>query len=123
MGKILLLENLRFHRGEEHPDQEPEFAAGLVRLGDVYVNEAFGTAHRAHASTVVVADHFQGKAAAGFLLQKEIAFLGEALLHPQHPFVAIIGGAKVSSKLGVLKSLLEKIDTLFYWRWHGVYLF
>lgn len=111
-GEILLLENVRFHPGEEHPDEEPEFAEQLAKLGDVYVNDAFGTAHREHASVVNVARLFPGKAAAGFLMQKEIQFLGTALMKPQHPFVAIVGGAKISTKLGVINSLMDKADVL-----------
>lgn len=108
-GEITMLENLRFHPEEEKPTAE--FIRWLAGHGDVYVNDAFGTAHRAHASVVGVAKAMP-QAAAGFLLQKEIDFLGEALLNPKHPFVAIIGGAKVSSKLGVLKALAGKVDTL-----------
>lgn len=112
-GEILMLENLRFYEGEEHPEKDPSFAKSLAALGDLYVNDAFGTAHRAHASTAVIAQYFPGKKAAGFLLEKEICFLGEATQHPKRPFYALIGGAKVSSKLGVIKSLLEKTDGLF----------
>ena len=108
-GRVLLLENLRFHREEEQNDNE--FAAQLAKLGDLYVNDAFGTAHRAHASTVGVTAYID-QCAAGYLLIKEIKFLGGALTEPKRPFVAILGGAKVSSKLGVIKSLLEKVDTL-----------
>ncbi len=111
-GQVLLLENLRFHRGEEHPDDDPEFAKKLAQLGDFYVNDAFGTAHRAHSSTATIARYFPGKAAAGFLMEKEIRFLGEALLKPARPFYAIIGGAKISSKIGVLKALIPKVDAL-----------
>ncbi len=112
-GEILMLENLRFYEGEEHPEKDPSFAKALASLGDLYVNDAFGTAHRAHASTAVIAQYFPKRAAAGFLLEKEVCFLGEATQHPKRPFYALIGGAKVSSKLGVLKSLLEKTDGLF----------
>ncbi len=112
-GEVLLLENLRFHKAEEEPDSDPSFARELAQLGDLYVNEAFGSAHRAHSSTATIAQYFPGKAAAGFNLAKEIAFLGENLLHPQRPFYAIVGGNKVSTKLGVLKSLLQKADALF----------
>ncbi len=108
-GEITMLENLRFHPEEEKPT--PAFIKWLAGHGDVYVNDAFGTAHRAHASVVGVAKEMP-QAAAGLLLQKEIEFLGEALLNPMRPFVAIIGGAKVSSKLGVLKALAGKVDTL-----------
>lgn len=111
-GDILLLENLRFHPGEEKPEKYPEFVKQLAKLGDLYVNDAFGTAHRAHASTATIAQYFPGKAASGFLLEKEIQFLGSALLNPTHPFYAIIGGAKISSKIGVLKSLIKKADGL-----------
>jgi len=111
-GQILLLENLRFHRGEEHPGEDPQFAKQLAQLGDVYVNDAFGTAHRKHASTATIAQYFPGMAAAGFLLNKEIQYLGSALLSPKRPFYAILGGAKISSKIGVIKSLLTKVDAL-----------
>lgn len=111
-GQILLLENLRFHKGEEHPDEDPQFSKQLAKLGDAYVNDAFGTAHRKHASTYTVPLLFQGKAAAGFLMEKEIEFLGHLVLHPQKPFCAIIGGAKISTKIGVLKALLKKVDAL-----------
>lgn len=112
-GDVLLLENLRFYPAEEDPVSSPEFVAQLAKLGDVYINDAFGTAHRAHASTAAIAHFFPKAAAAGLLMQKEIAFLGSALGHPKRPFFTIIGGAKVSSKIGVLKSLLEKVDGLF----------
>lgn len=112
-GEIMLLENLRFHGAEEHPDEDPSFAKKLASLGDLYVNDAFGTAHRRHASTSTITQFFPDKAAAGFLLEKEIKFLGEKVLKPKHPFYAIIGGAKISSKLGVLKALLDKVDALF----------
>jgi len=111
-GQILLLENLRFHEGEENPDKDPQFAKELASLGDLYVNDAFGTAHREHASTAVIAKYFPDKAAAGLLIEKELDFLGKALLDPKRPFYALIGGAKVSSKIGILKSLLEKADAL-----------
>ncbi len=111
-GDVLLLENLRFHRGEEHPDEDQNFVKQLAKLGDVYVNDAFGTAHRAHASTAAVAGFFQGKSAAGFLLEKEIKFLGETLAHPKRPFCAIIGGSKISTKCGVLEALMQKADVV-----------
>jgi phosphoglycerate kinase len=111
-GQVLLLENLRYHRGEEKPDLEPDFVKQLARLGDVYVNDAFGTAHRKHASTALLAEYFPDKAAAGFLMEKEIHFIGKALLMPKRPFIAIIGGAKVSTKLGVIHSLLKQVDKL-----------
>ncbi len=112
-GEIILLENLRFHTAEEKPEQNPDFVQYLAALGDLYVNDAFGTSHRSHSSTTKIAKFFPGKAAAGFLLQKEIQFLGDALLNPKRPFYAIIGGAKVSTKLGALKALIDKVDGLF----------
>ncbi len=107
-GQVLLLENLRFHKEEEKND--PEFARQLASLGEVYVNDAFGTAHRAHASTEGVTHYLPG--AAGFLMEKEINFLGSALEHPARPFAAIIGGAKVSDKIAVLERLIAMVDTL-----------
>lgn len=107
-GRVLLLENVRFHPEEEKND--PEFAAQLARLGDLYVNDAFGSAHRAHASTEGVAHYLP--AYAGFLMEREIGVMGEALRNPAHPFVALLGGAKVSDKLGVITNLLGKVDTL-----------
>lgn len=112
-GQILLLENLRYYPGEENPDSDPSFATDLAKLGDFFVNDAFATAHRAHSSTTTIAEHFVGKSAPGLLMQKELDFLGSQFIEPKRPFYAIIGGAKVSSKLGVLKSLLEKVDALF----------
>ncbi len=109
-GEILLLDNLRFYPGEEAND--PEFAAQLAKLGDLYINDAFGSAHRAHASTFSVAAYFPGKAAAGLLMEKELAYLGQALSHPARPFVAVIGGAKISTKIDVLTNLLTKVDKL-----------
>jgi len=111
--ELLLLENLRFYPAEEKPEKDPEFVKQLAKLGDLYINDAFGTAHRAHSSTAKIAQCFKEKKGAGFLLQKELDFLGRYFASPQHPFYAIIGGAKVSSKLGVLKSLLSKADALF----------
>ena len=108
-GQILLLENLRFHPEEEANDEE--FSKSLARLGDSYVNDAFGAAHRAHASTVGIT-HFMKKSAAGLLMQKEIEYLGKVLENPERPFVAIIGGAKVSDKIEVIKNLLTKVDVL-----------
>lgn len=108
-GDIVLLENLRFYAEEEKND--PEFARKLARLGEVYVNDAFGTAHRAHASTRGVADFLQPKVA-GFLMQKEVDIMGKALAAPDRPFVAIIGGAKVSDKIMVIENLLSKVDRL-----------
>lgn len=111
-GQVLLLENLRFHEGEEHPEKDPSFAKELALLGDAYVNDAFGTAHRAHASTEQIAHYFPDKAAAGFLMEKEISFLGSIFTQPVRPFYALIGGAKISTKLGVLKALISKVDGL-----------
>lgn len=107
-GEILLLENVRFHR--EETDNDPEFAKKLASMAEVFVNDAFGTAHRAHASTAGIADYLP--AVAGFLIEKELKFLGEAINNPERPLVAILGGAKVSDKIGVIDNLLEKVDTL-----------
>ncbi|MBC8497316.1 MAG: phosphoglycerate kinase [Anaerolineales bacterium] len=107
-GHILVLENTRFHAGEKKND--PEMAKQLASLADVFVNDAFGTAHRAHASNVGVADYLP--AVAGFLLEKEIRYLGQAIADPKRPFVAILGGAKVSDKIGVIRNLLEKADQI-----------
>ena len=107
-GDVVLLENVRFHAAEEA--NEPDFARRLSALGDVFVNDAFGTAHRAHASTEGVAHYLP--AVAGLLMEKEIAFIGGALEHPQRPFVAVVGGAKVSSKLAVLDNLVDRVDRL-----------
>lgn len=107
-GQVLLLENLRFHKEEEKND--PDFAKQLASLGDLYVNDAFGTAHRAHASTEGITHYLPG--VAGFLMEKEINFLGAALEHPQRPFVAIIGGAKVSDKITVLERLINLADAI-----------
>ncbi len=105
-GGVLVLENTRFHPGETKND--PEMSAQLARLGDVYVNDAFGSAHRAHASTEGVARHLP--AVAGFLMEKEIEFLSTAIENPKRPFVAIMGGAKISDKIGVIENLLGKAD-------------
>lgn len=107
-GDVVLLENVRFYKEEEAGDEE--FAKKLARLADIYVNDAFGTAHRAHASTAVVAKFLP--AYAGFLMEKEISMLGKILTNPEKPFVAIIGGAKISTKIAVLKNLLSQVDTL-----------
>ena len=107
-GEILLLENVRFHR--EETDNDPEFAKKLASFGEIFVNDAFGTAHRAHASTEGVTKYLP--AVSGFLIEKELKFLGEALENPERPFVAILGGSKVSDKIGVIENLLEKVDTL-----------
>ena len=106
--QVMLLENVRFHR--EETDNDENFAKDLASMAEVYVNDAFGTAHRAHASTAGVAKFLP--AVSGFLIEKEINFLGDTLQNPQRPFVAILGGAKVSDKIGVIDSLLEKVDTL-----------
>ena len=108
-GQTLLLENLRFHAEEEANDEH--FSKQLARLADYYVNDAFGTAHRAHASTVGMTKFVQ-KAAAGLLMEKELEYLGKALHHPEKPFVAILGGAKVSDKIPVITHLLDKVDSL-----------
>lgn len=104
-GDVLLLENLRFHAGEEKNDEQ--FAKQLASLCDVYVNDAFGTAHRAHASTAGITVHVS-KAAAGFLMEKELEYLGRALHRPEHPFVSILGGAKVSDKIPVINALIDR---------------
>jgi len=108
-GEVLLLENLRFHPEEEANDEN--FSRALAKLADYYVNDAFGTAHRAHASTVGITK-FVEKSAAGLLLQKELEYLGRALENPERPFVAILGGAKVSDKIEVIRNLLDKVDAL-----------
>jgi len=110
-GEVLLLENLRFHPGEKKPEKEPDFPELLARLGDCYVNDAFGTAHRAHASMVAVAERFP-KRAAGLLMAKEIDYFGRVLSAPARPFLAILGGAKVSDKIPVIENLLGKVDAL-----------
>jgi phosphoglycerate kinase len=107
-GQVLLLENVRFHAEEEK--NQPEFAKSLARLAELFVNDAFGTAHRAHASTEGVAHHIP--AVAGFLMQNEVEIMGKALENPARPFVAIIGGAKVSDKINVIENLLNKVDVL-----------
>jgi len=107
-GEVLLLENTRFHLEEKANDEG--FAAELASLADLYVNDAFGSAHRAHASTVGVAHKLP--AVAGFLIQKELQYLGEALAEPEHPFVAILGGAKISDKIGVVERLLQMVDRM-----------
>ena len=108
-GQTLLLENLRFHSEEEANDEK--FAKQLAALADYYVNDAFGTAHRAHASTVGITKFVQ-KSAAGLLMEKELEYLGRAMSHPEKPFVAILGGAKVSDKIAVIQHLLGKVNTL-----------
>jgi phosphoglycerate kinase len=108
-GQALLLENLRFHAEEEANDEH--FSKQLAKLAEFYVNDAFGTAHRAHASTAGITKFVQ-KSAAGLLMEKELQYLGRALQHPERPFVAILGGAKVSDKIGVIQNLLTKVDVL-----------
>ncbi len=108
-GQVLLLENLRFHAEEEAND--PAFAKQLAALAEVYVNDAFGSAHRAHASTEGIT-HYLKPAVAGLLMEKEITYLGKALENPEKPFVAIIGGSKISGKIDVIQNLLDKVDTL-----------
>ena len=108
-GEILLLENVRFHR--EETDNDPEFAKKLAEGCDIFVNDAFGSAHRAHASTTGVASYLP--AVAGFLMEKEIDFLKNAIDNPVRPLMAILGGSKVSDKIGVIESLLDKVDKLF----------
>jgi len=108
-GQVLLLENLRFHAEEEAND--PAFSKELASLADVYVNDAFGSAHRAHASTEGIT-HFLKPAVAGLLMEREITYLGKALGSPEKPFVAIIGGSKISGKIDVISNLLDKVDTL-----------
>jgi triosephosphate isomerase (TIM) len=107
-GEVLMLENVRFHKEEEKND--PAFAKELASLAEIYVNDAFGTAHRAHASTAGLADYLP--AVCGFLIKKELDFLGKALANPARPFVAILGGAKVSDKIAVIEELINKVDTL-----------
>ena len=107
-GDVVLLENVRFHKEEEQNDSE--YSKALASMAEIYVNDAFGTAHRAHSSTTGVADYLP--AVSGFLIEKELEFLGGALENPVHPFVAILGGAKVSDKIGVIENLLDKVDTL-----------
>ena len=108
-GQVLLLENLRFHAAEEQND--PDFSRQLAALGDIYVNDAFGAAHRAHASTAGVT-RFIGTALSGFLLERELAYLDGALQNPRRPFIAILGGAKISGKIEVIEHLLDKVDVL-----------
>ena len=119
-GEVMVCENTRFHKAEDMKAKTPEekqvmrdFAAELAKLGEIYVNDAFGTAHRAHASTAIIADILGAdNSFAGFLMDKELQYLGKAVAAPQRPFLAIIGGAKVSGKLEVLNSLMEKVDAI-----------
>ncbi|MEJ2730302.1 MAG: phosphoglycerate kinase [Deltaproteobacteria bacterium] len=108
-GDILLLENLRYY--PEETDNDPDFAAKLAKLGDVYVNDAFGTAHRAHASTEGIT-HYISRCAAGFLMMKELDYLGRVMTDPQQPFVAILGGAKISGKIDIISNLLPRVDKI-----------
>ncbi len=108
-GMVMLLENLRFHPEEEKNDDD--FAKQLAHLGELYVNDAFGSAHRAHASTEGVTHHLQ-PAVAGYLMQKELEYLGRALSHPAHPFVAVLGGSKISGKIDVIENLMGKVDSI-----------
>ena len=108
MATLFFLENVRFHKEEEK--NEPAFAKELASLAEIFVNDAFGTAHRAHASTAGVADYLP--AVCGYLIKKEIEFMGGALENPARPFVAILGGAKVSDKIGVIENLIDKVDSL-----------
>jgi len=107
-GDVMLIENVRFHKEEEKND--PAFSKSLASLAEIYVNDAFGTAHRAHSSTAGVANYLP--AVCGYLIEKEIKIMGDALSNPKRPFVAILGGAKVSDKIGVINNLIEKVDTL-----------
>ena len=107
-GEVMLLENTRYMKGETKND--PELSKELASMADIFVNDAFGTAHRAHSSTAGVADYLP--AVCGYLVQKEVSIMGKALANPERPFVAILGGAKVSDKLNVINNLLEKVDTL-----------
>ncbi len=107
-GEVILLENVRFHSEEEKNDSE--FSKSLASFGEIYVNDAFGTSHRAHSSTAGVADYLP--AVSGFLIEKELEFLGGALENPKRPFIAILGGAKVSDKIGVIENLIDKVDKL-----------
>lgn len=108
-GDVVLLENLRFHKQEEKND--PEFAKQLAKLGDIFINDAFGSAHRAHASTEGVTKYIK-TCAAGYLMQKELDYLGRALANPKKPYCAVLGGAKISGKIDVINNLLDKVDTL-----------
>lgn len=109
-GDVLLLENLRFCTAEENPESDLTFAQKLAGYGEVYIDDAFGSAHRAHSSISEVPKYFKGARGVGFLMEKELQFLGKSLRSPKRPFVAILGGSKISTKLGILKSLSEKAD-------------
>jgi len=112
-GDVLLLENLRFYEAEKKPEKDPSFAKVLSTYGEIYVNDAFGTMHRKHSSTYTITKYFPSAAAAGLLVEKEIKALSQLIEKPKRPFYAIMGGGKVSSKLGVIKELLKKVDKLF----------
>lgn len=112
-GQVLLLENLRFYPAEENPALDPNFAKELAKGIDYYINDAFAASHRAHSSISVIEHYFPQRAAMGFLIEKEMSFLRPLIENPKHPFYVIIGGAKVSSKIGVLKSLLKHVDAFF----------
>ncbi|MCB1117393.1 MAG: phosphoglycerate kinase [Chlamydiia bacterium] len=112
-GDVLMLENLRWHVGEEHPEKDPDFAKQLASLGEIYVDDAFGAAHRKHTSTYVLPRFFPERCASGFLMENEITHLTPLTLNPKRPFYAVLGGAKISTKIGVLAALLEKVDGLF----------
>jgi phosphoglycerate kinase len=109
-GEVLLLENLRFYKNEEKGD--PEFAQKLAALADVYVNDAFGTAHRAHASTTIIADYFPGRSLFGYIMDNEVSSIDKVMLGSKKPFTAILGGAKVSTKITIIENLLGKVDNL-----------
>jgi len=111
-GHVLVMENLRFYPGEEKPEQHPEFYKQLAALGDMYVQDAFATAHRRHASTYYLPQCFGDDRAAGLLLEREVYFLSKALAHPPQPFIVILGGAKVSSKIGLIKSIITRARAL-----------
>lgn len=110
-GEVLLLENLRFYKEETKGDVT--FAEKLARLGDIYVNDAFGTAHRAHASTAVIAQFFKGKSCFGYLMARELENIGKAIGNPQRPSAAVMGGAKISDKLAIVRNLMDKVDRIF----------
>jgi phosphoglycerate kinase len=112
-GEILLLENLRFYEAEEKPGLDPSFAKKIASLGDVFINDAFGTAHRKHSSTYEITKFFPKNSAAGFLMEKEIEFLGGLLKKPKKPFYAIIGGKKISTKIKIIENLSKKVDGIF----------
>lgn len=112
-GQILLLENLRFYEAEEKPSKDSNFAKQLASLANIYIDDAFGSAHRAHSSIATITQYFPNKAAMGFLMEKELNFLQDTLKNPKRPFYAILGGAKIASKMGVFTSLLSKVDGLF----------